>query len=90
MKHYMQFISASVKKLIIFFIRIYQFFFSFHHCIPGIFFYGRVCRWYPSCSEYAARAISQYGLRKGVMVSVKRIASCHPWSAGGYDPVVRK
>ncbi|QQG44883.1 MAG: membrane protein insertion efficiency factor YidD [Candidatus Sungiibacteriota bacterium] len=45
------------------------------------------CRFYPSCSDYARQAIRQYGLIKGVVVSVRRILRCHPGNAGGYDPV---
>lgn len=45
------------------------------------------CRFYPSCSEYALDALRKYGLVKGLWLSVKRIARCHPLSEGGYDPV---
>lgn len=45
------------------------------------------CRFFPSCSEYTLETLSQYGLLKGIMVSLKRIARCGPWSRGGYDPV---
>jgi hypothetical protein len=45
------------------------------------------CRFYPSCSEYAYIAIQRFGVIKGVMLFVKRIIKCHPWHAGGIDPV---
>ncbi|MBI2640954.1 MAG: membrane protein insertion efficiency factor YidD [Candidatus Sungbacteria bacterium] len=45
------------------------------------------CRFFPSCSEYARRAISQYGLIKGCVLSLKRIFRCHPFNPGGYDPI---
>ena len=45
------------------------------------------CRFYPSCSEYALDALRKYGLVKGLWLTVKRIAKCHPLSDGGYDPV---
>jgi putative membrane protein insertion efficiency factor len=47
---------------------------------------GPACRYAPSCSEYARDALEQHGLR-GLTLAICRIASCHPWSEGGYDPV---
>ena len=48
------------------------------------------CRYHPTCSQYALDALSEYGAAKGTWMALKRIARCHPWAAGGYDPVVRK
>jgi putative membrane protein insertion efficiency factor len=49
--------------------------------------YGNVCRYYPSCSAYALRAVSVHGAMKGSWLAVRRLLRCHPWSPGGYDPV---
>lgn len=46
------------------------------------------CRYYPSCSQYADSAIKEYGIAKGTWMACKRLARCHPWAPGGYDPVI--
>jgi len=45
------------------------------------------CRFYPTCSEYAVQAIKKYGILKGIGKSLIRVAKCHPFHPGGYDPV---
>ncbi len=45
------------------------------------------CRFYPSCGDYARDAVSSHGSFRGLALSALRIARCHPFHPGGYDPV---
>ena len=60
-------------------IRIYQRVFS-----PA---FGSRCKYYPSCSEYAAQAIDRFGILRGLVLAGWRLLRCNPWSHGGFDPV---
>jgi uncharacterized protein len=47
----------------------------------------RRCRYEPTCSHYAVRAIEEYGILRGLVLAGWRLLRCNPWSRGGYDPV---
>lgn len=68
-----------MKQLLILLLRGYRFAIS-----P---LYGQVCRYHPTCSAYALEAVTLHGSVRGSWLAVRRVARCHPWAAGGYDPV---
>jgi uncharacterized protein len=60
-------------------IRFYQRFIS-----PGL---PRRCKYEPTCSEYAAQAVREFGILRGLVLAGWRLLRCNPWSRGGFDPV---
>ena len=71
-----------MKQLIIYFIRFYQW--TFGRILP------RICRFEPSCSQYAIDAMRNHGFLKGSILSIFRIMRCQPLCNGGWDPVPPK
>ena len=71
-----------MRKILIFFIRAYQYIIS-----PML---GPHCRYYPTCSCYAQTALERHGVIRGGWLAVKRVGRCHPWHPGGEDPVPEK
>ena len=47
------------------------------------------CRFVPTCSEYAMEAVERYGAVRGGLMAAARLLRCHPFTKGGYDPVVK-
>ncbi len=68
-----------MRTLILGFIRLYQILIS-----PWL---GMHCRYEPTCSAYAMEAVRVHGVLRGGLLAVARIGRCHPFHAGGYDPV---
>lgn len=68
-----------LKRLLIGCIHVYRYLIS-----PLL---GPHCRFHPTCSVYAIEAIEQHGPLRGIWLAVRRIARCHPFHPGGYDPV---
>lgn len=71
--------ARLASTLVLALLRIYRFTLS-----P---FLGVGCRFAPSCSRYAEQAVRTYGVLRGGRMAIRRLARCHPWNAGGYDPV---
>jgi putative membrane protein insertion efficiency factor len=68
-----------MQRTILMLLRIYKQFVS--PLLPS------ACRFYPTCSEYTMEAVRKFGAVRGLWMGVKRIGRCHPFHAGGYDPV---
>jgi uncharacterized protein len=68
-----------MKALLVALLRGYQYVFR-----PML---GSNCRFYPSCSDYAMEAIKKHGAIRGSWLAAKRVARCHPYHPGGFDPV---
>ncbi len=68
-----------MQALLIKFIQLYRLILS-----PWV---GGHCRFTPSCSHYMEDAITAHGAGQGFVLGVRRLGRCHPWCAGGYDPV---
>lgn len=68
-----------MQRLLIVALKGYKFFLS--PLLPS------ACRFYPTCSEYMTEAVSKHGAALGLWMGLKRLGRCHPFHAGGYDPV---
>ena len=68
-----------MTRILLFVVRAYQFALS-----PLL---GNQCRFAPTCSQYAVEAIERFGPWRGAMLALGRVLRCHPWHAGGWDPV---
>lgn len=61
---------------------------AYRWCIAPLFMsLGVRCRFEPSCSHYAQEAIEEWGVFRGILASLYRLARCHPFCEGGHDPV---
>lgn len=69
-----------MQAVIIFLLRAYKL------CLSPLL--PSACRFRPTCSEYMLEAVRQYGAMRGVWLGLRRLARCHPFHPGGYDPVV--
>ena len=75
----MRIIGVITKKLLLGFIKAYQYLWT-----P---MQAPHCRFHPSCSTYAYEAINLHGVIRGLWLTIKRLLRCHPFAQGGVDPV---
>ncbi len=79
-------LNTLIAYLIIFFIKIYQYFVS-----PILtYFFGPSCRFTPTCSQYAIQSFKNYSFPIAFYLSIKRILRCHPFNIGYEDPIPEK
>jgi putative membrane protein insertion efficiency factor len=69
----------AIRQLVVFPLRAYQ------RLLSPLF--GARCKYYPSCSEYAAQAVEGFGILRGLILAGWRLLRCNPWSHGGFDPI---
>ena len=75
------------RLLVLKLIKIYQKSLSFDHGIFKSLFPQGYCKFYPTCSEYAYKAVEKHGVIKGGLLAVWRVLRCNPLNKGGHDPV---
>ncbi|MDM7996229.1 MAG: membrane protein insertion efficiency factor YidD [Acidobacteriota bacterium] len=71
--------STAPRRLVVAGLRLYKR--TISPLLPG------ACRFYPTCSEYASQSIDRHGILKGTFLALIRLAKCHPFHPGGFDPV---
>ncbi|MDI6809098.1 MAG: membrane protein insertion efficiency factor YidD [Candidatus Eisenbacteria bacterium] len=68
-----------MKRIVVFLVKSYQRILS--PVLPPS------CRFYPSCSDYSLEALERYGVFRGLYLTARRLLCCHPFHAGGFDPL---
>lgn len=76
---FLQYVDRFLRKIFSYIVRLYQ--------VTLSQFFGSNCRFHPTCSNYALRALQTKSLPRAFLLIGKRLSKCHPYHPGGYDPV---
>lgn len=90
MNFFLPILLAIPKMAVKSVIRLYQRLASPDHGPLRFLFPNGVCKYHPTCSEYALEAVDEHGIIRGLWMAQGRIFRCTPWAAGGHDPVPKR
>ena len=79
-----------IKRLLLLLLRLYRCLSPLKMLLPSPPVTGGCCRFHPTCSCYAYEAVEKLGPVRGVWLAAKRLARCHPFADGGFDPVPKR
>jgi putative membrane protein insertion efficiency factor len=79
-----------IKRLLLLLLRLYRCLSPLKMLLPSPPLTGGCCRFHPTCSCYAHEAVEKLGPVRGVWLTAKRLARCHPFAEGGFDPVPKR
>ncbi len=82
----MKFLNFILAKIVIFFIKIYQFTLSPDKWLPSLWLKGKICVHKPHCSKYSIQVLNRFGFYPWIFKVMERVWSCHPWNPNTYDP----
>ena len=78
-----------MKRILLLLVRAYQWLAPLRMLLPAPPV-GQCCRFHPTCSCYANEAIQRHGAARGLWLTIRRLAKCHPFHDGGFDPVPQR